>query len=350
MRNKTAINIALVLGCLIPVTSKAGVEDMNRVRSALNSVDIKYEDKGDIHAAFTLADERMFAVAISENTFAKNGVNFRRIWSAALERPKVTELSDEQLEWLLVQNGKRKFGGSRLLPDGNESWVFTDVPIPIPADGDGKTLESAMWMCANITGEADARIPKRKAETHSEGKKGLAELQPDIKTETPQSQPKPSSSLAADDISDILAKAENHDGIVIDGFYLGMSAGDAERVARKVLGCSYLERVNWNEHWWHYTSGGDAGICVWVLKKNNLVGQINFGTAAMKKMVGTKNPLSLDRLGRRFFAKYDLDGEPKYDGGIKMETTEGEFVSFSKEYERVYWDYEAWKTPPELKP
>ena len=81
-----------------------------------------------------------------------------------------------------------------------------------------------------------------------------------------------------------------------------------------------------------------------------MVGQINFGTAAMKKMVGTKNPLSLDRLGRRFFAKYDLDGEPKYDGGIKMETTEGEFVSFSKEYERVYWDYEAWKTPPELKP
>lgn len=347
MKKTIAVSIVSLLGFLVSPNCKAGTADMARVRSALDSVGIKYEDKGDIHAVFTLVDERMFVVAISEDTFEQNNVQFRRVWSAAIQRPKATELSDEQLEWLLVQNGKRKFGGNRLVPDGDESWVFADVPIPVPTDADGKTLEAAMWMCANITGEADAKIPKRSKESKSENKPRIAEPQPNVtKTTVPKSTPP----IATDDISDILAKAEAHDGIVIEGFYLGMTAGDAERVAQKVLGYSYLDRVNWNEHWWHYTSGGDAGICVWVLKKNNKVGQINFGTAALRKLVGAKNPLSLDSLARRFFARYDLDGESSYGGGIKMETTEGEFVSFSKEYERVYWDFEAWKTPPDLKP
>lgn len=153
-----------------------------------------------------------------------------------------------------------------------------------------------------------------------------------------------------DDISDILAKAEAHDGIVIEGFRLGMTAGEAERVARKVFGYPYLDRVNWNEHWWHYTSGGDSGICVWVLKRNGKVGQITFGTAALKKLVGAKNPLSPNSLARRFFARYDLDGESSWDGGIKAETTEGEYICYSKEYGHVYWDFEAGKTPPDLKP
>lgn len=220
-----------------------------------------------------------------------------------------------------------------------------------------KTIISAITLCALPFLSAASEAPAFDIETNIEP--------PKQESSSETTRPKTSTAnKTEDDISDILAKAENHDGIVIGGLYLGMSIDDAKRIAKHALGVGFSttdwKENNWNENYWYYYIGDTVyknEINLQVLKKNNRVVFIAFGPRVIRKLINSKNPISIDSLGRRFFSNFDLEWGSSTDGwhydfglnGGAMETPEGEVIGFDpREGGEIRWDFV--KTPLELKP
>lgn len=353
-------NLLIFVGSLL-VMSHLGVahgDEMSSIRDSLRAVDVKCEvtENGkNVVGSFTVADDKSYGVFVEKETFSLNGETFRMVWGGLTKRPKANELTDEQLEWILIENGKNKFGGTVFLYGDDHSTIL--VRIPVPANADGTTLKSAMWMCANLLEEVDGKIPEKSDSETTAPQKS--------ETSSRTTPPKASSSTAStDDISDILAKAENHDGIVIDGLYLGMKINDAKRVIAHLLGTGFgvsdWKCSSWNEYYWKYYIGGVPGysmrrdtentLCFMVLKKNDRVNSFSFNTAAVKKLVGKKQPVSKERLGTLFFSKFDLDGTRDYEDNLKMVTPDHEYIMYDSSDSSVFWSFELGEGPSDLRP
>ena len=177
-------------------------------------------------------------------------------------------------------------------------------------------------------------------------------------------------------VEQILAKAEDHDGVVLGGFYLGMSPEDALTLCKHYFGhlgtigivkhvekhsnsnlkwggphgytniSPYLGTDDWvsesivlrygpgeREHWticeisceqdkdstdqWRWDRGAKKAIYYF-----------RFGPKMMRAMIGKKNVMSSRELGRSFFRKFELDGDIDFNDNIKFDTPEGEHVWF----------------------
>ena len=142
---------------------------LDSVKFALDSAGIAYETPQDglvsIPTYYRDIDKR-FSCAILDRTFQVVSANFRMV-SSGWQIAKPRDLTDEQLEWLLVQNGKNTFGGYRLFEDSDT--VCSQVAIPaLPrrtsaavAAEDGKTIFSAASLANALALLLELKCPKK---------------------------------------------------------------------------------------------------------------------------------------------------------------------------------------------
>lgn len=336
---------------------------MSSIRDSLIAagVNCKLDEKGDVFGGFEI-DDKSYVAFVEKKTFPIKGVSFRMVWGLAGHRPKASDLTDEQLEWILVENGKNKFGGNRILYGDNESGIL--VQIPVPANADGKTLRSAMWMCAQLLQEVDQKIPVVDSSQKVEPPKSDVSLEP--------TRPKPPASTTSAD--EIIAKAENHDGIVVGGFYLGMSPEDALVLCEHYfghLGTIKLNKVVWKHRldgWGELQvktfegivlvteDGAYKAICS-IGKQQDKgptavedmrsaqrgVNMFRFDSKMIRALIGQKKVMSAAALGRAFFRKIELDADVFLDDDMEFKTPEREAVVFLNESTTVYFGFDLSK-------
>ena len=137
----------------------ARCNEMTFIQSSLaeSGISCIINNLGNVIAQLTISTGDEYPVVIDRDVFIKNGEKFRMIWGGVI-RSAGANLTEEELEWILTQNATMKLGGIRIL--SGEDKLALLVRIPIPAKSDGKTIQSAMWMCANLLGLVDHKIKK----------------------------------------------------------------------------------------------------------------------------------------------------------------------------------------------
>lgn len=346
------------------VSGIAWSSDITTIQASLAEVGVKYEinDYGNIVGYFSMDNDKIYNVIIETETFSENGETFRMVRGGLLNRPKASDFTEDQLEWLLVNNGKNKFGGSLLLYGTDDSII--SVRIPVPANADGKTLASAMWMCASLLEEADGKIPEVGSSSKSET--------PKSESSSETTRPKSSASTASAD--EIITKAEDHDGIVVGGFYLGMSPEDALVLCKHYfghLGTIKLNKVVWKHRldgWGELQvktfegivlvteDGTYKAICSIGNKQDKGptavedmrsakrgVNMFRFDSKMIRALIGQKKVMSASALGRAFFRKIELDADVFLDDDMEFKTPEREAVVFLNESTTVYFGFDLSK-------
>ena len=320
-------------------------EEMSAIRDSLNAVGVKLQPDNlpglnDVVAKFTGPGGKSYAISVEQNTFKRNGQTFRMVGGALLNRTQPTE---EQLERFLVLNGEYKLGGIVVICKEDKSGIFARVPVP--ANADGATLQAAMNACAAIVCEVDGMIPKKSESRPATPEEWMAAL-------STLPKPESSSTVSTGDISGILAKAEDQDGIVIGGLYLGMKIDDAKRMIAHLLGTGFnvsdwkCDASDSYGDYAIYFIGGISGagmsdhtLSARVSKKDNRVKSFWFTAPVVKKLVGKKQPVSRERLGSLFFSKFDLDIEHTWDG-LKMVTPDRECIEYHNSDSSISWEFE----------
>ena len=107
--------LCFILGIFVPGIVRSS--DMATIKASLTEVGVKCKlnNDGDIVGCFTMDNDKDYIVFIDKETFSENGETFRMVHGGLLNRPKASDLTEDQLEWILVNNGMNKFGGSLLL-------------------------------------------------------------------------------------------------------------------------------------------------------------------------------------------------------------------------------------------
>ena len=189
------------------------------------------------------------------------------------------------------------------------------------------------------------------------------------------------------EIGALLKKAERHDGIVIGGFYLGMSPDDALALCQHYfgeLGTVKLNKVVWKDYMdggytiehgsvsWKSGRGPSSSnlrvepyegivlvadgeyqaICSFGKKTDHgptcierfggprTVNYITFNSKMIRALIGQKKAMSLASMGRAFFQKYDLDADIYGNDSREFTTPEKETVFFDSETSTIYWGFD----------
>ncbi len=134
-------------------------DDASVLQASLEAAGVKcrVNSLGNVVGDFDF-DEVTTTIVVDAATFSKDGAAFRSVSGGAPNRPKAADLTDEQLEWILIQNGLKKAGGTRILDADSSSILVARVPVPVSADGE--TIESAMYACAAVVVQAGKHIPE----------------------------------------------------------------------------------------------------------------------------------------------------------------------------------------------
>lgn len=145
---KTMIRIlffTLIVGS-VAIPRLATARDASGILQDLRStgVDCCLTEQGDISGTI-LAGPHAIDVFLSTD-YEVDSCSFRTIWGGVTGLSEEPSLTEEQLEWFLVDNANRSLGGSEL-GFGNEDSIAYFF-IPLPADADKMALKSAMLTCA----------------------------------------------------------------------------------------------------------------------------------------------------------------------------------------------------------
>lgn len=351
--------IFFILGIFVPGIAQSSA--MATIKESLTEVGVKckLDNDGDIVGGFTMDNDKDYNVFIDKETFSENGETFRMVHGGLLNRPKASDLTEDQLEWILVNNGMNKFGGTLLLYGTDDSIIV--VRIPVPANADGKTLKSAMWMCASLLEEADGKIPEVDSSSKAEPPK----------TESSSEPVRPKSSASTVSADEIIAKAEDHDGIVVGGFYLGMSPEDALVLCKHYfghLGTVKLNKVVWKHQldgWGPWKTetyegivlvtedGTYQAICSIGKKQDKgptaaedmrsakrVVNLFRFDSKMIRALIGQKKVMSASALGRAFFRKIELDADIFLNDDMEFKTPERESLIYINKSTKIYFGFD----------
>lgn len=180
------------------------------------------------------------------------------------------------------------------------------------------------------------------------------------------------STVSADEI---IAKAEDHDGIVVGGFYLGMSPDDALVLCKHYFG--HLGTVKLNKvvqktepGLWDFETyfilkkcdgtyegivlvkedGACQAICGIGKKQDKgptavekmgaakrVVNSFRFDSKMIRALIGQKKVMSTSELGRAFFRKIGLDAEILSNDDMEFKTPERESLIYDNELSKIYF-------------
>ena len=146
--------IITTLSALVPAAINAAEPD-SRVKTALESEGIKFaiSNTGNFRMTFNVGDDRTQLVFVDSKTEFKGDFETREIWSFAYQGPS---LDESQIESLLIENGKFKVGGWRLLSSqGKDHILFT---IRVPAEFDGKSLRTLISTVASSADKLERKL------------------------------------------------------------------------------------------------------------------------------------------------------------------------------------------------